>query len=192
MKAEKASMFVVLLSLFLFVSTSSRAVYGSGTSGAILQVTPSYYDVQNASLPFSLNITISNVTDLYGWQARVYFENSVINFVGATEGSFLSSAGVTTWVSPIIDNGYNATHGTVLLACSLEYMVPGVNGAGTLATLTFQSVGGGNATIHIDPVDTKLVDSTTPYHQPIAYTPIDGVASVSVFHDIAVTNVLPW
>jgi hypothetical protein len=191
-KAENAAILVVVLFLLLFASTPGRPVCGSGTSGTILQIAPSYYDVQNASLPFSLNMTITSVTDLYAWQTRIYFENTVLNAVSASEGAFLSSAGATIWVSPIINNSYNATHGTVLLACSLEYMMKGVNGAGTLATLTFQGVGGGNATIHFDPFDTKLVDSTTPNGQPIPYTSIDCVVSLSEFHNIALTGILPW
>jgi hypothetical protein len=161
----------------------------------LLQIIPSSLSVQNASLPFSLNLTITNVTDLWAWQARIYFENTVLNFINATEGPFLSSTNDTYWAPPDANNAYNGTHGTVLLGCLLVGNVTGVDGSGTLATLTFQAVGGGNATLHIDPDETILLDSTIYHplpHQQIPYEARDAAVSVPLFRNIAVTNVSPW
>ena len=154
----------------------------------LLQLTPSPIIVQNASQPLVFNLTVTNVTGLYGWDARIYFENTVVNVVNASEGPFLSSAGGTFWAPPNFNNGFNATHGTAFLGCTLIGNVSGVNGSGVLATITFQTVGGGNAILHIDPIDTILVDR---YANRIPYATADAVVSVPLFINIAVTNVLP-
>jgi hypothetical protein len=154
----------------------------------LLQLTPSSTTVQNASQPFILNLTITNVTGLYGWDARIYFENAVVNCVDASEGPFLSSVNDTYWAPPNVTNGFNATHGMAFIGSALLRNVTEVNGSGLLATITFQPVGGGNATVHIDPEDTILVDR---YLNRIPYTTADAVVSVPVFHNVAVMNVLP-
>lgn len=37
-----------------------------------------------AGLPFKINVTVSDVTDLYAWQVRVYYYPSIVNFTSAT------------------------------------------------------------------------------------------------------------
>jgi hypothetical protein len=201
-RTKKISTLIVVLSLFLSFSIVNVGLNKvKADSGLpLLQVTPSNFSVQNASLPFSLNLTITNVTDLYGWQVRIYFENTILNFIGASEGPFLSSAGATYGLLLNVSNGFNATHGTVLLGDFLIGNVTGVDGSGVLATMNFQAVGGGNATLHINPYpdpddDTILIDSTVyhpPPHKRIIYEATDAHVSVPVFNNIAVTNVLPW
>lgn len=158
----------------------------------LLQLIPASTNVENASQPLILNLTITNVTGLWGWQATIYFENAVLNFVDASEGPFLISTGNDTfWPSPTVTNGFNATHGRAFLGCLFVGNVTGVDGSGVLATMTFQPVGGGNATVHIstDTEDTILLDR---YLNRIPYTTADAAVSIPVFRNIAVTNVLPW
>jgi hypothetical protein len=193
-KTEKVSMLVFVLSLVLSLSLANIGLSGIGAynGSPLLKVIPSSVIVQNASQPIAFNLTITNVTGLYGWQVMIYFENTVVNFVAASEGPFLSSINGTFWVSPNVNNGFNATHGTVLLGCVFTGNVSRANGSGTLAMMTFQPVGGGNATLHIDHEDTILIDSPPPPPSIIPYTTEDAVVSIPVFHNIAVTNVLPW
>jgi hypothetical protein len=66
-------------------------------------------------------------------------------------------------------------------------MIAGANESGVLATVTFQAVGGGLATLHL--ADTKLADSHVPTHNPIPHTTADGTVDVSTFHNIVVTYV---
>ena len=153
----------------------------------IVQIIPSYCQVENISEPFSLNLTITNVTDLYGWEVKVYYLNTIVECTNITEGSFLKSENDTFWF-PIVNNTYNATYGRIHVACSLKGMIPGVNGSGTLATLTFQAKSCGNTTLQL--VDTKLADSNIPYHNPILHTTINGFVNCTEGHDIAVTGVL--
>ena len=153
----------------------------------IVQIIPSYCQVENISNPFLLNLTITNVTDLYGWEVKIYYLNTIIECTNITEGSFLKSENDTVWF-PIVNNTYNATYGRIHVACSLMGMIPGVNGSGTLATLTFQAKCGGNTTLQL--VDTKLADSNRPYHNPISHTTTNGFVNITEYHNIAVTGVL--
>ena len=62
-KAEKASTLVVILAVFLFLSmVNLHIVEVRAQELPTLHMNPSAFSVQNASLPFSLNLTITNVT----------------------------------------------------------------------------------------------------------------------------------
>ena len=185
----------ILAVLLLIVSSASTAGVGLSSMGMAdalptLQMNPSYIVVTNTSSPFSLDVTVSNITDLYAWQVAIYFENTKVNIVGATQGDFLSPVNSTTWV-PTWNNNYNSTHGEVTLYCTLESPISGVSGTGTLATIIFQVVGGGNATLHFDTSNTLLLDSSRPWHNPIPYVTIDGSVNVPGFHNVAVNGISP-
>ena len=86
-----------------------------------------------------------------------------------------------------ITNNLNYTHGQ-LRAFSTPLGNTVVTGSGTLLTVTFKAVGGGNIPIHI--ADIELGDEKIP-PQPILYTAVDGTVQVvfGVGHDVAITNV---
>ncbi len=104
---------------------------------------------------FDVSVNVSDVTDLYGFQFSVNFNPSVLSFVTVTEGSFLPTGGSTffTIVGPI-DNPTGTINDVI---DSLMFMVPGVNGSGTLADLRFQAIS--NGTSAIDLFDVLLVSS---------------------------------
>jgi hypothetical protein len=181
-----ANLVILLVILFLTQThVNNTKVIANGLP--ILQIAPSYYLVDNPNEPFSLNLTIANVTDLYGWEVKIYYPRTIIEYNDAIEDGFLRSAGDTFWVSPVADNNYNTTHGRVLLACSLMGMVAGTSGFGVLSTVSFRAVGGGLATLHL--ADTKLADSHVPVHNPIVHTAADGAVDVATFHNIVITQV---
>jgi hypothetical protein len=81
---------------------------------------------------FIINISISNVADLYGWQSQLSWNKTILDIVNVTGGPFLESGGNSPFFSPkIYENG------TLLLDCSLQGNVNGVNGSGVLATIWF-------------------------------------------------------
>jgi hypothetical protein len=102
---------------------------------------------------FDVNVTISGVSNLYGWQINMTFNPSVLSVDAVAEGSFLNSINVTVWPNPKIDNDA----GFVLFSASLypPYPSVGASGEGILATITFKVKSGGNSAL--DFVDgTKL------------------------------------
>jgi hypothetical protein len=154
---------------------------------------------------FSINITVSNVIDLYAWQFQLYYDSSVLNATtrlnnditppswepDIDEGPFLKTGGVSTFwgINSFTDN-YNSTHGYIELFCSrlppLNGTVPGVSGTGTLATIRFKTLSYGLSILHLD--NTKLLDSADPFGNYIPHTRIDGQAYIGLV-DVAIDKI---
>ena len=89
---------------------------------------------------FQVKVNISDVTGLYGWEFKLYFDNSLLRYVDYDlTGCFLEEAGPTFQVDKC-KNDYNETHGVVWLGDSL--MGPGLSasGSGTLVIITFEAL----------------------------------------------------
>lgn len=112
------------------------------------------------SSPFTINIDISTVDDLYGWEFKLYYDKTILTISTVTLGPLLNNTAGTpnTWgiIKDQTDN-YNATHGRVWVAQTVLGDRPGATtDSGTLATLTFTVDGvGGTTTLKL--VDTKLI-----------------------------------
>ena len=166
------------LTTFAFISVKSNNV-------TVIQVNPSTIVISEIANTFSVNVTITNVTCLCAWEVKIYYRNSILTCINATEGPFLQTGGTTFWAENIT-NAYNSTHGRVCVGSTLLGQVHGVNGSGVLAIITFQTQGIGNTTLHFD--DTQLYDCSMP-PQPIDHETIDGEVSVVGIHDVAVIDV---
>jgi len=117
----------------------------------------------------TLNIMVSNVTDLYTWQAGMTFNPAVFNCAlapapgnsatnGTTalrEGPFLQTGGYTLWVNTAMtEDGVIPYVGCTLTGPT----TPGVSGGGVLATVEFVVIGAGATNIHLTNV--MLLDPT--------------------------------
>jgi hypothetical protein len=142
---------------------------------ATVSVVPSSYTVPTVGSTFEVNITISNVEDLYGWALKLYYPNDVLNGTSITEGSFLKTGGLQTiFLKASFTDNYNATYGIADLLCTRTGGVSGVNGSGTLATIIFTSTStDGPKTLHI--ADVGLSDSN---ETAIPFTTVDGEVTV--------------
>jgi len=119
----------------------------------------------------TVNINVSNVTDLFAWQAGVTFNPEVLECTGYYEGEFLETKQTwngTIWLPPWrTPSRWDNTKGVVYPhgCCILCYMDPpdpdvsglGVNGSGQLGYLTFEVVGTGVSDLHL--TDVVLCDS---------------------------------
>jgi hypothetical protein len=146
-----------------------------GAQAATVSIVPASSTVPNVGLPFSVNVTVENVENLYGLQLRLYYPNNLLNGTNATKGPFLDAGGITSAliVSNFIDS-YNATYGLLSVLCLRTGNAPGVNGSGTLATINFRSIStGGPAVLHLD--DVILSD---PNQTEISTTTVDGEVTV--------------
>jgi hypothetical protein len=120
---------------------------------------------------FDIPVNVSPVTDLHDFQFDLSFDPTVLLLENVTEGSFLPSAGSTHFFGGFIDN----TLGTVTLVLdSLSGMTTGPSGGGTLANLSFQTVGPGSSALNLSGVylhDSSLTD--------IPFTVSDGSVTVT-------------
>jgi hypothetical protein len=92
---------------------------------------------------FSVNISVSNVADLYGWQLKLSWNETILDEVNVTEGTFLGSQGHTLFDQNIYDNG------SLLLVGSRLYNVSGAYGSGVLATVQFHVIESGQCDLHL-------------------------------------------
>ena len=121
---------------------------------------------------FVINVTVAEVTGLYGWEFKLYYNTTILNATDVVEGPFLKTGGTTFYGVKEINDGYNATHGRVWAFCSLLLAPAGVDGSGTLATVNFTVTGLGSSVLSL--LDTKLSDRPG---SPIAHHRGDGYFS---------------
>jgi DNA-binding Lrp family transcriptional regulator len=132
------------LGLILLVALSSTSGYGLATYVELSRPKHATYGP-----PILGNLTVvldvNNVEDMYGWQAVVTYNASEMGVLKAAPGGFLSSGLLESQflAKSMVDVPKsvfcNATisEGTLLLGGCLVGQVPGVNGSGTLAVITF-------------------------------------------------------
>ena len=99
---------------------------------------------------FTVNVAIANVTNLYGWEFKLYYNNTMLNGTSVSEGEFLKVQG-DTFFGPInFTDTYNATHGIIWATGSLLGNVSGVDGSGVLAEIGFECKQFGNSSLLFD------------------------------------------
>jgi len=119
---------------------------------------PGWIGINNT---FTVNLTISGVTDLVYWQAGLSFNPTVLQCVDFVEGPFLQAGGDTVWQPGVIDNdaGLISPYG-----CTLTAEGEG-SGNGTLAFLTFKVRATGASSLILGNV--ILLDSDYDKIEPI-------------------------
>jgi len=175
-------------SLTLFIASMLSLAtlrYVALANSTTVQIEPSALSIPIGET-FHVNVTISEVVNLTGWEFRLYYENTILTCTNIVEGPFLQSGGGTFHIFNITNN-YNITHGRVLAACTL-LGITSVTGNGTLATVTFQAIGGDQTPLNLD--DTKLGDEKIP-PEKIPHTAYDGTVEVTgADYDVAVIGIL--
>ena len=127
--------------------------------------------------PFTVDINITNMDDLYTWEFNVTYDTSILTATDVAEGTFLSSGGNTRFNKTI-----NDANGWVYAYCSLLGDVPAVSGSGDLATISFSIDATGTSTLDLH--NSKLVEydylSKKTYNfPPYQLTEVDGSVSAT-------------
>jgi hypothetical protein len=140
------------LLLFLFLAASMSSITLGQTFAATVSVSPSSV-TSPVTQDFIINVTVFGVSDLYGWEITLTWNSTLLEAVGVTEGTFLKSGNRATFFT------YNiiATEGSLTVDCTLTGAFNGVNGDGTLATITFYVNSAGGCPLHLS--EATLVDS---------------------------------
>lgn len=119
---------------------------------------------------FTVDITVLNVDDLYGFEFKLDYNTSQLDCTGITEGPLLQGGGTTL----IYKEEINETTGRAFVAISLLGVEYGVSGSGVLATLEFNATGTGVSQLHLH--DTLFSDSGA---NPITHLTYDGVVEIT-------------
>jgi hypothetical protein len=126
---------------------------------------------------FSINVDVYNITDLYAYQFKLYYDTAILNCsaVDLPSGHFLepNNPDYITIVKLEYNDTYNSTHGRVSTAVTLMADEPGKNGSGTLATINFTATAPGSSALEFE--DVKLVNTSI---ELIPRTLINGSVTV--------------
>ncbi|RLI40511.1 hypothetical protein DRO69_12795, partial [Candidatus Bathyarchaeota archaeon] len=166
--------------LFLNVTINMADIISLAISNTTIEVDPSTSTAEIGET-FSIDIKITDVIDLYGWEFKLKWNKTILDPLNVIEGTFLKNNGDTYFINKI-----NKTLGYMLVDCTLLGNIPGVSGTGILATVEFSVNGHGECSL--DLYDTKLVSSL---EEAIVHMTNDGsfITLTPSFHDISVTNV---
>ena len=136
------------------ICTAALVVWGVVTAHAapvLLSVTPSSSNVTIGDV-FTLDIRIQGVTDLFSWQMDLGFTPvGLLNASPATAGNFLG-VGQTFGAGTV-----NNASGTITAMFSALSGSSGVSGNGILASIAFEAMMAGMATVSLSNV--MLLDS---------------------------------
>jgi hypothetical protein len=150
-----------------------------------LSVEPQSTTVWGTGESFTIDIKITEVVGLYGWQIKLYYDPEVLNGTVISEGPFLRTRGETLFDSTFNDK-HNSTHGLVTAFSTLIGNVSEVDGTGVLLTISFKSKRIGNSVLDLE--ETILGDRNS---NPIDHVPIDGMVQVvPLIHDVAIESLV--
>jgi len=155
---KKLSLSLTVFMLTLTILMMSPVKFTFTTS---IFVEPETCNVAGVGQTFTINITVANVTNLWGWEFKLFYDSIQLNGTALVEGPFLQTAGETFFWEVNFTDNYNATHGYVYAFCVLTHVIPGANGNGTIAKITFKSKTSGSSIL--DLTDTKLKNSAGDY-----------------------------
>jgi hypothetical protein len=130
----------------LAICVAASTLVGSLASAqAVISIDPTTQTTSTGSI-VTVDVAISNVSDLYGYQFDLGFNSSVLQAVSSSEGPFLAGGGSTFFISGTNDNLAGTVFAT---ADTLLAPISGVNGSGELAIFTFDAIGAGTSTFTI-------------------------------------------
>jgi hypothetical protein len=154
--------------------------YSTQAGSTTVSISPQFITA-SVGQSFSINIDISNVTDLYGWEFKLGWNASLLEETNTVEGSFLKAGGHTFF-------SYNGSTGEdVVVDCALVGLIPGVSGDGTLATVTFYAKGAGECSLHL-----YYVTLLNSFELPIDCTTVDGFGKFTSSIDCGSGGKMPY
>ena len=152
---------------------------GGGIQTALLEnptvtVEPSYISVFKDE-SFNVDVKITDVLDLYGWEFKLYWNNTLLNCTGAHVSIPTIWGNTTQEYGPGLENSFNDSSGRYFKALTPTDPAPSFNGSMTIAELTFKALQPGTTSLAL--VETKLGNSAA---DPIDHTESGG--SVTVYY----------
>jgi hypothetical protein len=186
---------IIVLSVSLIAyahfSSSTTANPYSSQSTATISINPTTLQLQTANIgqTIEVNINVSNVQKLWGWDfTDITFNSSVISLAQVHEGSFLQSRGQTFFIctisAPSVQNG-DLPEIVEALAENTS-----VTGSGVLATLEFNVGSAGTSQIVL--TSAKLYDPIEIQPNPFQETGThEQINSTTVNGKVVIAKIIP-
>jgi hypothetical protein len=169
-----------LLALIILALFMGAYPLGKATNEAIVAVDPRESTV-NLGQTFGININITGVTGLLGFDFQLSYNTTVLKLVDVEQGSFLKSVGSTFVINL-------TTEGNIWLAVAVYGPQPlsSANGSGVLATANFTAIAAGESLLDLhsentsNPSELELASDPPPNSvAPIPNVAIGGNVIVS-------------
>jgi len=155
---------IIILSILIVTATILAFLFINKTNSmATVYVDPQTTE-KVVGQDFTVNVSVSDVVNLYGWEFKLGWNFTILEFVNATEGTFLKSGGSTFFTYML-----NVTGSYVLVDCTLLGNIAGAKGNGVLASIQFRVKESG--VCDLDLYDTKLED---PSEEMLTHTTNGG------------------
>jgi len=133
--------------LLILLSFSIDMKRVEADSPAVVRVLPSEIIVQNVGELFPVNVTITDVVNLFGYEVKIFYNSTQLDalWVSLPSNHFLRpyADGNFYIIKNTTDNAYNATHEFVWFACTLLNPETARNGSGVLLTIHFNATANG-------------------------------------------------
>jgi hypothetical protein len=174
---RKSTFWISVLFVFLsFISTSVAL-------GVTVSIVPEEQVVSKVGEVITVNVKVTGVTSLFGFQFDLAFDNS-LKATKVEEGGFLKSDGKSTfWKGPKIDNDT----GTIIGITCTKLAGGGIDGDGILATITFEVFEVKESKLKLEnvklsnfdvkPIEANIVDGTITTVKPAAIKPIGKLSA---------------
>jgi len=147
MKRNLKLMFLILACTLMFVATETTQA-----NPGVIAIEPAEIKDISPGGSFRVNVTVSDVSEVYGWQVNITFNPQILNVDNVTEGTFLKQVNQTVFMKTIDNTG-----GYVLLSATF-FPIPeqGASGSGLLTQIAFSVKGSGSSSLHFETDGTKL------------------------------------
>jgi hypothetical protein len=149
---------------------------------ASVNVSPSS-TIAGAGQSFSVNLTVSDVLDLYGWEFKLNWSAAYLDVMNIIEGSFLRNGGETFFTFR-----FDNAEGHLIADGTLLGNVFGVTGTGVLATVTFYVKAAGESVLDLYYV--TFLDSSYPEPQTMLCQTAGGYWLSLPEHDVSVADMI--
>ncbi len=93
---------------------------------------------------FTLSIHVNDIQDLYGTAFTISWDPTLLLFLDAAEGSFLSNGGYQTSFLASLEENYP---GRLIVGYTRLGQEPGANGSGLICTLSFKALREGESSV---------------------------------------------
>jgi len=150
LKKLSSSTILIAMILLTFAMAFTPPVKADGT---VVSVLPATVDIAAVGQTQTVDINITGVTAMYGYEIKMWYNNTIVNTTAASvvrpTGHFLepiddSKQFVAKWE---VNNTFNATHGRAWLSFAIFSPEDSRNGSGILFRVTFTGVGVGSTPI---------------------------------------------
>jgi len=125
---------IIFMATCLSILLSISILHAGATASPVIAVVPQTITVGDSlpTEPFTVNVTITNVTNMFCWQVKISYDTTILNCTKAELPTDNVFAGKLFYPAPaVIEQNY------VMIAATLFYEEDMFSGNGTLCQITF-------------------------------------------------------